>query len=83
MRLLQVLLPEKQGSFDKLSFIIRPHLTHWQHGFLPGKFTVSQLSQVVHHFAVALERKQQVDVIYLDFSKAFDRVAHEKLLFKL
>ena len=44
---------------------------------------MSQLSQVVHHFAVALERRQQVDVIYLDFSKAFDRVAHEKFLFKL
>ena len=54
-----------------------------KHGFLPGKSTVSQLSQVVHHFAVALERRQQVDVIYLDFSKAFDRVSHKKLLFKL
>ena len=42
---------------------------------------MSQLSQVVHQFA--LERRQQVDVIYLDFSKAFDRVSHEKLLFKL
>ena len=45
--------------------------------------SLSQLSQVVHHFAVALETRQQVDVIYLNFSKAFDRVAHEKLLFKL
>ena len=63
--------------------IICPHLTHWQHGFLPGKSTVSQLSQNVHQFANALERRQQVDVIYLDFSKAFDRVSHEKLLFKL
>ena len=44
---------------------------------------MSQLSQVVHQFAVALERRQQVDVIYLDFSKAFGRVSHEKLLFKL
>ena len=44
---------------------------------------MSQLSQVVHQFAVALEKRQQVDVIYLDFSKAFDRVSHEKLLFKL
>ena len=44
---------------------------------------MSQLSQVVHQFAVALERRQQVDVTYLDFSRAFDRVSHEKLLFKL
>ena len=45
--------------------------------------SLSQLSQVVHHFAVALERRQQVDVSYLDFSKAFDRVSHEKLPFRL
>ena len=44
---------------------------------------MSQLSQVVHQFANALERRQQIDVIYLDFSKALDRVSHEKLLFKL
>ena len=62
--------------------VICPHLTHWQHGFLPGKSTVCQLSKVVHQFANALERRQQVDVIYLDLSKAFDRVSHEKLLFK-
>ena len=28
---------------------------------------LSQLSRVVHQFAAALERRQQVDVIYLDF----------------
>ena len=69
--------------YNEIFSIICPRLTHWHHGFLPGKSAVSQLSQVVHQFANALERRQQVDVIYLDFSKAFDRVSHEKLLFKL
>ena len=73
---------EKQ-VYNEIFGIIYLHLTHWQHGFLPGKSTVSKLSQVVHQFATALDRRQQVDVIYLDFSKAFDRVSHEKLLFKL
>ena len=51
--------------------------------FFPGKSTVSQLSQVVHQFANALERRQQADITYLNFSKPFDRVSHENLLFKL
>lgn len=42
-----------------------------------------QLSQVVHQFAQALDIRRQVDVIYLDISKAFDRVSHVKLLFQL
>ena len=53
-------------------------------GTFPEKWKDANLvPQVVHKFAVALERKQQVDVIYLDFSKAFDHVSYEKLLFKL
>ena len=69
--------------YNEIFSIICSHLTQWQHGFLPGKSTVSQLSQVVHQFASALERRKQIHVIYSDFSKAFDRVSHEKLLFKL
>ena len=59
--------------YNEIFSIICPHLTHWQHGFLPGKSPVSLLSQKVHQFANALETRQRVDVIYLDFSKAFDR----------
>ena len=44
-----------------------PILPTGKNGFLPGKSTVSQLSQNVPQFANALERRQQVDVIYLDF----------------
>ena len=44
---------------------------------------MSQLTQVGHQFARALEVRRQVDVIYFDFSKAFDQVLHKKLLFML
>ena len=33
--------------------------------------------------AVALDRRQQADVILLDFSKAFDKVPHDRLAVKL
>lgn len=54
-----------------------------QHGFRSGR---SCLSQLVQHYAEilnALENKRSVDVIYLDFSKAFDKVDHTMLLRKL
>ena len=80
---LALLWPPIRQIYNEIFSIICPHLTYWQHGFLPGKSTVSQLSQVVHQFANALKRRQQIDVIYLDFFKALDRLSHEKLLFKL
>ena len=44
---------------------------------------MASYQEVVHQFANALERRQQVDVIYLVYSKTFHRVSHAKLLFKL
>ena len=43
----------------------------------------ADLIKLICENKLSCERRQQVDVIYLDFSKAFDRVSHEKLLFKL
>ena len=73
---------EKQ-VYDKLFNSVKPHICKWQYRFLPGRSTVSQLIQVVHEYAKALEKKQQVDVIYLEFTKVFHKVPHYKLLFKL
>ena len=73
---------ERQVYNDRQCYLPASYPLAASSGFLPGKSTVCQLSKVVHQFANALERRQQVDVIYLDLSKAFDRVSHEKLLFK-
>lgn len=54
-----------------------------QHGFRRGRSTVTQLLETVHDFAATLDKRGQVDVIFLDFEKAFDRVSHSKLLSKL
>jgi hypothetical protein len=73
----------EKGVFGRLFDFVSPKLTPWQHGFIPGRSTVTQLLQVVHLLSSALDKKQQVDLVYLDFSKAFDRVPHDKLLHKL
>lgn len=54
-----------------------------QHGFRKGLSTVTQLFESVHAFATAINSKEQVDVIAIDFSKAFDRVCHQKLIQKM
>ena len=54
-----------------------------QHGFRKGRSCLSQLldhhSQIVHQLC----NNEAVDVIYLDFAKAFDKVDHGVLLRKL
>ena len=51
-----------------------------QHGFLAGRSCVTQLVEVLDDIGAKLHRGGQVDVIYLDMSKAFDKVSHAKLL---
>ena len=54
-----------------------------QHAFRKQKSCVTQLVQYVHSLAKTLDSGGQTDVIYLDMAKAFDRVPHEKLVYKL
>ena len=54
-----------------------------QSGFRPGDSTVNQLLYLVHKMYEALKHGNEVRMIYLDISKAFDRVWHDGLLFKL
>ena len=54
-----------------------------QHGFRPNRSCVTQLLEVIHDLSQALDKDSCVDVIYLDYSKAFDSVSHEGLMAKL
>lgn len=45
--------------------------------------TVTQLVSTVHEILGVLDKSGQVDILFLDFSKAFDKVPHGKLLYKL
>ena len=54
-----------------------------QHGFRPNRSYVTQLLEVIHDWSQALDKASCVDVIFLDYSKAFDSVPHERLVAKL
>jgi hypothetical protein len=54
-----------------------------QHGFVPGKACVTNLLETLDIVTKALAEGLSVDVIYLDFLKAFDMVPHRRLLLKL
>ena len=63
--------------------IISQYISNNQHGFILGRSTTTNLVQITHYIATALNNEQQVDVIYTDFSKDFDRINHAILLSKL
>ena len=54
-----------------------------QHGFRDKLSTVAQLINTTADWADTLDNKGQTDIIFLDFSKAFDKISHKFLLSKL
>ena len=54
-----------------------------QHGFRERRSCETQLIQLVEDLARNMTSGKQTDLILLDFSKAFDKVNHLKLLYKL
>lgn len=58
-------------------------LSDMQHGFIPGRSCVTQLLQVLDKWTEILDDGGCLDVIYLDFAKAFDTVPHQRLILKL
>jgi hypothetical protein len=58
-------------------------LTETQHGFRKKRSTESQLLVTVQEIVKRLATGSQVDIILLDFAKAFDKVPHSRLLHTL
>ena len=54
-----------------------------QHGFVKDKSCLTNLLETMDCIISILESGAPVDLIYLDFSKAFARVPHFRLLSKL
>ena len=69
--------------YDKIIDFIRPKISNHQHGFLQNRSCLTQLLSSFAFIFDKLNNKSVVDVVYLDFKKAFDSVPHDELLFKL
>ena len=54
-----------------------------QYGSIKGKSCVTQLLEFMEDVTKAIDQGDEVDIIYLDFSKAFDKVPNRRLLMKL
>lgn len=54
-----------------------------QHGFRRGRSTVTNLLEFYHSMFETLDQTGAVDVLYLDFRKAFDKVPHKRLMLKV
>ena len=58
-------------------------LTTLQSGFIPGDSAVNQLVDIYNTFYHSLDQGKEVRAVFCDISKAFDRVWHRGLLYKL
>ena len=61
----------------------RQFIAPWQHGFVRHRSTTSNLVATTNFIIQSIEDGHQVDAIYTDFSKAFDRVRHSVFMRKL
>lgn len=62
---------------------VQGQITPMQHGFMCGRSTTTNLFCITQYIAQNVDMNLQVDVLYLDFSKAFDRLDHCILIQKL
>lgn len=74
--------------FERLVFIkvfedVKSNIHHTQHGFFERRSTQTNLMEYVSMVADSIANGGQVDTIYTDFAKAFDKVDHGILLTKL
>ena len=67
-----------------MDFLIKHKLINpSQHGFLKAKSCLTNLLRFLEEITKWVDDGSPVDVIYLDFQKAFDKVPHQRLISKL
>jgi hypothetical protein len=69
--------------YDYIFFSVKSSIMSAQHGLFKGRATVTNLVKFISYVFNCMEKGVQVDAIYTDFPKAFDKVSHRLLLRKL
>ena len=71
--------------FDKMYFYLNENslLSKKQSGFRPGDSTINQLLSITNDIYESFEKNAETRAVFLDISKAFDKVWHEGLIHKL
>jgi Reverse transcriptase (RNA-dependent DNA polymerase)/Endonuclease-reverse transcriptase len=70
-------------TYSHIFFAVKSSLPTNQHGFVSGRSTVTNLIEFTSFILNSMESGFQIDSIYTDFSKAFDKVNHRLLILKL
>jgi len=58
-------------------------ISNYQHGFTDGMSSLTNLRESLESWTQALDEGFGIDVLCLDYGKAFDSVPHKRLLEKL
>ena len=58
-------------------------MTTEQHGFTNKRSCLTNLLETLEDWTEALDNGYGLDILYLDYKKAFDTVSHKRLLSKL
>ena len=77
-KVMESLIRDKMVGHLERHNLIRPS----QHGFMAGRSTATNMLEYMETLTRLLDQGHAVDVLYLDFAKAFDKVPHERLLAK-
>lgn len=78
-KILESIIRDKIMDHLKRNNIINEH----QHGFVPRKACVTNLLETTDFITRNISQKCPIDIVFLDFAKAFDKVPHRRLLLKL
>ena len=69
--------------YNQIIAFARSHITTCQFGFLSRRSCLLNLLMSYSKVSTSIDQHHTTDVVYLDYSKAFDTIPHSELLYKL